>query len=104
MIDGTKDVTGIVTVAQAEVPLEELGRQITEAHTACESALKEGLAHALTAGRLLIEAKRRVAHGQWQDWVRTHCRFSVRTAQSYMNLVSRFDALGEAKAQRVALL
>jgi hypothetical protein len=104
MIDGTKDVTGIVTVAQAEAPLAELARQIAEAHEGCEGALKEGLAHALEAGRLLAQAKRRVAHGEWQDWVRTNCPFSVRTAQSYMRVVNRFEALGEAKAQRVALL
>jgi hypothetical protein len=99
-----KPVTGIVVVAQAEAPLAELARQIAAAHEGCERALKEGLAHALEAGRLLAEAKRRVAHGEWQDWVRTNCPFSVRTAQSYMSVVSRFDALSEAEAQRVALL
>jgi hypothetical protein len=64
--------------------------------------MKRGFEHAV-AGRLLIEAKARLKHGQWRQWLRDKCPAPERTCQAYMQVVRAFDALGdEAKAQRVA--
>lgn len=91
-------------VAQADASLQQLATSLNAAHDQCEQAMQTGLQHALEAGRLLTQAKGRVPHGHWLDWLREHCHFSVRSAQGYMRLARRFAALDGPKAQRVALL
>src|SRR4051812_25714788 len=91
-----------VAEAQAEATLPELARRINEAHRECEQALRAGLAHALEAGRLLVEAKPLVKHGGWLPWLPEHCAFSERTGQTYMRLAREGPRLEPAKAQRVA--
>jgi Protein of unknown function (DUF3102) len=50
------------------------------------ASLKESVRHAITAGELLIEAKRQLSHGRWLPWLRDHCTISERTAQLYMRV------------------
>jgi hypothetical protein len=59
------------------------------------------VALAADLGRLLLEAKGRVRHGQWIGWVREHCPFTVRTAQNYMKLA---EQLGKPNAKRISHL
>src|SRR5215831_17672350 len=49
--------------------------------------------YALEAGRLLIAAKRRVAHGSWASHLQTHTGFSQRTAESYMRARRIYEGL-----------
>jgi hypothetical protein len=97
-------IPGIVSVAAAEATLEELALQIVEAHEACEGSLREGLRQAIQAGRLLAEAKRRVARGHWLNWLGQHFPSTPRNAQRYMRVASWFDGLDEADATRVSQL
>ncbi|SRR5579883_153170 len=85
-------------------PLKVLAEHINDAHKRCSQALRDGLQHALEAGRLLLEAKEEVPHGQWIPWIETHCDFALRTAQAYMKIAKDMPLLDEAKAQRVAHL
>jgi hypothetical protein len=41
---------------------------------------------AIEAGKLLIEAKQALEHGQWGQWLRENCDLSARTARRYMAL------------------
>jgi len=93
--------TELLPVTVPTAPLADLAERINAAHQQCEQALKAGLAHALEAGRLLLEAKGQVEHGQWLPWVEANCRFSERTAQAYMRVVRSLPEL-EAKAQGLA--
>lgn len=66
-----------------------LARIATDAnahHAAAAEAAENALAHAAAAGELLIEAKRALPHGGWLPWLKEHCTFSPRTAQTYMQL------------------
>src|SRR5262245_38957693 len=81
--------------------LAVLAEKINAAHAACEQALKAGLSHALTAGKLLVEAKAKVKHGEWLPWLKANVRFSERTAQGYMRVARLLPEL-EANPQRVA--
>jgi len=45
--------------------LENLADKINAEHRACDAALRSGLAHALKAGELLVEAKTHTRHGEW---------------------------------------
>jgi N6-adenosine-specific RNA methylase IME4 len=67
--------------------------EIAENHFGC------GLQHALTAGRLLLEAKAQLDHGEWLPWLRDHCRIPERTAQLYMRCAIHAE---ELKSERVA--
>src|SRR5262249_37659463 len=81
--------------------LADLAARIRAEHEACASALKRGLDHAITAGRLLIEAKGKHAHGGWLPWLHEHCQVPERTAQAYMRCARTFGTLDEANTQRV---
>jgi hypothetical protein len=51
------------------------------------NAIKEtGVEHATKAGKLLKEAKEKVAHGEWMKWLSKNCALSMRTARLYMQL------------------
>jgi hypothetical protein len=108
-------IKGIAQAAKADKPdvkgcdlqrsnsLIDLAARIQQEHEACRSCLQRGLEHAIAAGRLLIEAKTQVPHGQWLSWLKTNCVVSPRTAQAYMRVTNSIGD-DEAKAQRVAHL
>ena len=83
-------------------PLSQLAADINAAHEECAGAVRAGFAHAVRAGRLLLEAKARIPHGEWLPWVRRHCAFSERTAQAYMRVAR--GQLDATDPQRVARL
>jgi hypothetical protein len=86
----------------ADVTLpSELPARINDAHEKVKQALQRGAEHAIEAGRLLLQAKPTVRHGNWLEWVGTNCRFAERTAQLYMRLAEERPLL-EAKTQRIA--
>jgi hypothetical protein len=81
--------------------LDSLASRINLAHDACAASLRAGLAHALEAGRLLVEAKAAVGHGNWSAWLAAHVAFSERTAQGYMRVARHAPELA-GDPQRVA--
>ena len=52
------------------------------------------------AGRRLIEMKRRVGHGHWQDWLKENFGRGYRTATNYMEIAEKFG--GAEKVQTFA--
>ena len=79
--------------------LTDLAKRINQEHQSCEESLKKGLNHALNCGKLLLEAKKLVQHGEWLPWIRDNCQFSERTAQVYMRVTCNVPLL--EKTQRV---
>src|SRR3954470_23695699 len=73
--------------------LARLATRINGEHEAVLDLIKEGLEHAIVAGKLLIEAKAHVRHGDWLPWLRANCPFPERTADHYM-LIARHSADG----------
>src|SRR5262249_12074311 len=65
--------------------LTVLAAEIQELHKASELALQTSIEKATEAGKLLIEAKTELPHGQWLPWL-NQIGVSVRTAQRYMQL------------------
>lgn len=90
-------------LVQQDVDLKALASKINAAHEACEDAMRQSVRHALDAGRLLAEAKKRVGHGGWQAWLDANVKVAKRTAQLYLKLARDWPK-DEEKAQRVALL
>src|SRR5262249_23486427 len=78
----------------------QLAGRINAEHQQGESAFREGLLHAKTAGELLLQAKGQCAHGAWLPWLKANVAFSERTTQAYMRIAREWDTL-TAKAQHV---
>lgn len=79
--------------------LPELAADANREHAHCKAAFSDAVEHALTAGRLLLEAKVAVVHGEWLPWIEQNFDGGARTAQGYMRL-----AKDSANAQRLAHL
>ena len=80
--------------------LPVLAAAINGEHRRFEGALSgDVLHHAIKAGELLIEAKARCPHGNWQAWLEENFEGSVRTAQAYMR-----EAGGQPKRMRASRL
>lgn len=100
--------TGNAGVVEAEgghsarIDLPDQATKINAATQAAEASAKSALTHALTAGRLLIEAKAAVDHGSWEKWVIDNCTVAPRTGRAYMKLAESYPKLGEPYRQRVA--
>lgn len=66
--------------------LADLAARIRDKHQAAAAALKNAVAHAISAGNLLLEAKKQMNHGEWLPWLQDNCDIPERTAQAYMRL------------------
>jgi Protein of unknown function (DUF3102) len=80
--------------------LLELASQIKSAHR----AVGQAMLHAIEAGKLLLEAKKQVPHGEWLSWLETSCDMPERTAQAYMRIARNLGQLDQPNTQRVAYL
>ena len=71
--------------------LAELAAELGKQHAACEAALSSAVEHAIRAGKLLVEAKDLLAHGEWLPWLAEHFAGSERSARGYMQLAREAD-------------
>ena len=83
--------------------LPDLASKINTAHRLATEAMQAGLAHALEAGKLLVQAKTQVPFGTWTAWLAEHFDGSDRTARLYMQIARRWPEI-QAKRQRDAIL
>ncbi len=84
---------------------DDLAIRINAAHEEVRNSIRRGAEHAITAGRLLLEAKANVGHGNFLEWVSANCNFRPRTAQVYMTMAENFPLLeARSNAQRIAHL
>jgi hypothetical protein len=80
--------------------------QIKAAYGALLASHKKNLAHALTLGSLLNEAKTALGKkGKWTEWLAEYCpQISHRTANIYMKLAKHKDKFtDETNSQRAAI-
>jgi hypothetical protein len=68
--------------------LTDLAARIRAEHEASALHVKRGLDHAIACGRLLLEAKAQLAHGQWLPWLGEHCGVPERSARRYMDIAA----------------
>jgi hypothetical protein len=73
--------------------LSNLAARIKAAHEALTG--KNVVPRAVQAGEWLKEAKDKLDHGQWQDWLEKNCDLKERTAQRYMKLADNKAKLME---------
>jgi len=72
------------TASTQDDNLSALADRIRDEHKAARSAMCHAVAHAISAGEALIQAKAAVPPGNWHHWLRSNCELSRRTALRYI--------------------
>ena len=65
-------------------------------HGQAHAAAKTAIENAIECGRLLLEAKSQVAHGEWLPWIEANLSFGPRQAQKYIRLADHAAVLPNA--------
>jgi hypothetical protein len=84
---------GIDRLASIKVELTELISSIEGCEAKLIETFRTGLGYALRAGRLLLEVKRLVGHGNYTKWIAENLPISTRTARNYTRLAENEDRL-----------
>ena len=74
---------------------------IIQKHLEFELSLKTSVNLAIEIGRLLAEKKEELGHGEFTPWVNENLPFTTRTAQNYMRLFNKREAIEEAKPKDI---
>jgi hypothetical protein len=69
--------------------LPDLTRAIIDKVAQITSSLRTSVACAIETGALLIEAKKRVGHGNFEQWVADNCQLSPAIARRWMQLAEK---------------
>ena len=64
--------------------LNEMTEKINLLHTKAQQSAETAVASAVEAGRLLLEIKRSLKHGEFIAYAKEHLKVSVRQCQRYM--------------------
>lgn len=73
--------------------LSAAASEIKHEHRMAITHARSALEHGRRAGELLTQAKSTIPHGSWLEFVERECEISVRQAQRYMRVASRWDAI-----------
>jgi hypothetical protein len=99
------NTTPLASTNDAATPLPELAQLITQSHRAADGSAREAVQHAITAGRLLLEVKGRLPHGDFQPWLKQNCAdVTLRTAQRYMQIAKHWEKWDDQKRHAVSRL
>lgn len=79
----------IPATAVSKMTEEELAKSIKEKISSMLSSFSRSVVAAMDVGDLLIEAKARVGHGNFEAWVTEHCATSYRSARRYMGMAKK---------------
>ena len=85
------DIPASPVVADMTAGAERLVQEITREHELAQAARDTAIEHAIRCGRLLLEQKARLEHGDFQPWIEAHCRFAYSTAARYMTAARRIS-------------
>ena len=66
--------------------LDELANGIKDKHSKVLFSFQSSVTHAMEVGDWLNAAKRKNKHGDFEAWVKDHCKLSDRTARRYMEM------------------
>ena len=75
--------------------LADLAARINAEHDAAFGRAREAVQHAAECGRLLLEAKAQVRHGEWLSWLEVDTKVSARQSQKYMRLADGWTEISE---------
>ena len=83
--------------------LPDLAAGIDQAHGQAVAAAGVAIEHALRCGELLMEAKARIGHGGFLDWLGKNCTVAERQARNYVKLARNWPTI-QAKSEPGSVL
>jgi hypothetical protein len=89
-----------MSAGRSKAELAKLAAEINRVHHLIIESAQTSLQHAIECGGMLIEAKKNVAHGEWEDWLKKHCHeIEDRTARLYMRAANNADKIEKLAAE-----
>lgn len=80
-----QNIQSPTNITQAEQP-----KTLSELKVEIKFHLGQMAGHAIEIGRLLIQAKEQVNHGEWQSWLEDNFNLTSRSARNFMKVAERF--------------
>jgi hypothetical protein len=77
----------------ANIPGANLVAKINSAHRQAFGNAKKAMEYAAECGRLLLEAKELVEHGEWLPWLEANTEVGERQSQRYMRLAQNWESI-----------
>ena len=97
---GQSEAGGSAGNAEASIAnAVHLADRINALHHEVEQYKTQMLLEARAAGKLLLEAKDTVKHGEWLDWLEANFEGSGRTARAYMRIAAHWEKIGFKMAE-----
>lgn len=81
--------------------LSDLSAEINRCHYQCERSSTSVIDAAKLAGYALLDAKSKVRHRGWAEWVNAHCDCGKRTSRMYMTVARNWEK-SQAKRTRAS--
>ena len=81
-------MNAITTTDYTALDLPSLAFAIVSENACAIRTAKTAVDHAIRCGEMLIAAKAKVPHGEWESWLEENAEVSLRTSQRYMRLAS----------------
>ena len=85
---------GEIVVSNDDNHLERSPEVIAEDIRQC---LKRTAQNFIEIGNLLLEAKQKVSHGEWGNWLKNNVSFSRQTAHKFMQVALRFSNVASTR-------
>jgi hypothetical protein len=82
-------------VDQIAADIEREYRLAHDTHDQAQTFAHTAIRHAMECGRLLVEMKAALPHGQWLPWVETNFTGSAKTATNYMRLHANRESVAD---------
>jgi hypothetical protein len=80
--------------------LDQLAKEIEEAHDAAERCMYDGVEYARRAGVKLLAAKQQLPYGQFLSWVKDKCGIPKSTCYLYIKIAKEWNTLAEVQRVR----
>jgi hypothetical protein len=93
----TEELDHLTALIVSTPASDTIGGQIRQAHNKAIGTARKALEHAAECGRLLADAKSRVNHGAWGQWLKRHVGMSHRQASNYMRIASNWQRVADFK-------
>jgi Protein of unknown function (DUF3102) len=88
-----------MSVGKSAAELVKLAREINRLHNEITEAAQTSLQRSIEIGDMLKDAKKNVAHGEWEGWLAKNCPdISDRTARLYMRFAKKENVAKLEKA------
>ena len=84
--------------------MEITAAEINRHHDLARQHATEAIQHAVEAGRLLLQVKTQLLHGEWQAWLHENTTVSLRQSRRYMAAAQNKVPIRHGKTDTVSLL